>query len=447
MEAASVSREQGCRGEDLYRRARQLIPGGTHLLSKRPEMFAPDQWPAYFDSAAGVEITDLDGRTFVDMTSMGLGACLLGYADSDVEQAVIDRLRRGSTCTLNSSEEVELAQMMLQLHPWAQMARFARAGGEAMAIAVRIARAHTRRDRIAFCGYHGWHDWYLAANIDPSGDQLGAHLLPGLEPAGVPAALSGSAVPFTYNHIDELAEIARDHGSSLAAIAMEPTRSQPPENGFLEKVREIADNTGATLIFDEISVGFRLHHGGAHLRYGVQPDLAVFAKALANGIPMAAVLGREEVMQAAQRSFISSTFWTEALGPVAAIATLRKMERSRVWEHIAAIGKQYKAGLRQLASRHGVPLKIAGHDALVSMIFEVPNALALQTLFTVRMLDRGFLAAAAFYPSLAHEARHVERFLDVADDVFREMHQALHCNDVEARIGGPVRHSGFSRLA
>ena len=435
------------RGQQLYSLARQLIPGGTQLLSKRPEMYAPGQWPPYFERAAGVEVTDLDGRTFVDMTSMGLGASLLGYADPDVEAAVIDRLRRGSTTTLNCPEDVYLAQVLIGLHPWAEMARFCRGGGEAMAIAIRIARAHRKRDLVAFCGYHGWHDWYLAANLGADGDRLGSHLIAGLEPAGVPRGLAGTALPFTYNRIDELHAIVREHGHNLAAIVMEPTRSQPPEGGFLEKVRDISDKSGACLVFDEISVGFRLHHGGAHLRYGVMPDIAVFAKALANGIPMAAVLGRSAVMQAAQTSFISSTFWTEALGPAAAIAAIKKMKESSVHEHVAVIGKMCREGLTSLAERHGVPLKVGGHDALMTINFPLPAALAVQTLFTVRMLDHGFLAGAAFYPSLAHQPSHIMEYLDRADDVFREIRAAIDAGDVEAMIGGPIRHAGFTRLA
>lgn len=444
-----MTAENGSKTQALYRLAKSLIPGGTQLLSKRPEMFAPDQWPGYFREARGCEVVDLDGRRYVDMSIMGIGACLLGYNDPDVTEAVVARVRAGSMATLNSPEEVELAQLLLQLHPWAENVRYARTGGEAMAVAVRIARARTRRDLVAFCGYHGWHDWYLAANRTgrSGGDCLKAHLLPGLDPGGVPSQLAGTAIPFAYNRLDELAAIVREHGPRLAAVVMEPTRSLDPQPGFLEGVRELCDRAGASLIFDEITVGWRLVLGGSHLRYGVTPDVAVFAKAIGNGHPMAAILGRADVMQAAQESFISSTYWTEGVGPTAALATIRKMQRVDVPAHVAAIGLRFRRGLESIAARHGVGLRLAGHPPLTTLAFDSPESLALQTLLTVRMLGRGILAGGAFYASLAHTEEHVDRYLAAADEIFAELSEAARRGDAAARIGGPVRHSGFARLA
>ena len=406
-----MSAGTGGKSQDLYRVARTLIPGGTQLLSKRPEMFAPDQWPGYYREARGCEVVDLDGRRLVDMSLMGVGSCLLGYNDPDVTAAVVDRVQSGSMCTLNNPEEVELAQLLVQLHPWAQNVRLARTGGEAMAIAVRIALARTRRDVIAFCGYHGWHDWYLAANrtTTAQADCLQGHLLPGLEPNGVPSQLAGTALPFAYNNIDQLATIVRDHGPRLAAVVMEPTRAVDPQAGFLESVRELSRRAGALLVFDEITSGWRFAVGGAHLRYGVAPDLAVFAKALCNGHPIAAVIGCADAMQAAQETFISSTYWTEGVGPVAALATIRKMQRVDVPGHLLTLGTRFRSGLEHIAAGHGVRLKLAGHPALTTLAFDYPDSLALQTLLTVRMLSRGILAGAAFYASWAHTSQHVDQ--------------------------------------
>jgi glutamate-1-semialdehyde 2,1-aminomutase len=436
-----------CQG--LYRLAKSLIPGGTQLLSKRPEMFAPDQWPGYFQEARGCEVVDLDGKRYVDMATMGIGACLLGYNDPDVTNAVIARVKSGSMSTLNPPEEVDLAQLLLQIHPWAENVRFGRSGGEAMAIAVRIARAHTGRDVIAFCGYHGWHDWYLAANrnLESENDALQKHLLPGLSPNGVPSQLAGTAVPFTYNQVDALADIVRQYGRRLAAVVMETTRNTDPKPGFLEGVRELCDQSGAVMVLDEISIGWRLFAGGAHLRFGVQPDIAVFAKAMGNGHPMAAIVGRAKVMQAAQESFISSTYWTESVGPVAALATVQKMQRIDVPAHVAAIGSQMRDGLRAIAARENVPLTISGYPAMTYFSFDHPEGLALQTLLTVRMLRHGFLAGGAFYPSLAHTPGHVVRYLAAAEEVFAELGVAIRNGDIASRIGGPIRHSGFARLA
>jgi glutamate-1-semialdehyde 2,1-aminomutase len=428
----------------LYREAKKLIPGGTQLLSKRPEMFAPGQWPAYYDQAIGCEVIDTDGRRFIDMSHCGILSCILGFADPDVNAAVIRRVHLGAMATQQTADEVELARLLTQIHPWADQARFTRGGGEAMAVAVRIARAATRRDRVAVCGYHGWHDWYLAANL--SGQQLDSHLLPGLMPAGVPRELAGTVATFRYNRLDELDEALRRCGDDLAAIVMEPTRNIDPDPGFLEGVHERADRHGAVLIFDEISAGWRLCLGGAHRLYGVSPDLAVFAKAMSNGFAMAAVIGRAAVMQAAQESFISSTFWTEGVGPAAAVAAVKKMMRVDVPAHLARLGTQVMEGWRTLGARHGLPLTVSGRPASCSLSFAHPQNAALLTLLTTRMLDHGFLAGGSCSLTLAHDQHHVERYLAALDRVFAELAAAIAAGDVTSRLAGPVKHSTFTRL-
>jgi len=433
----------------LYRRAKELIPGGTQLLSKRPEFFAPDQWPAYYRSAQGCEVVDLDGNTLLDMSTTGIGACLLGYADPDVNAAVIKCVKDGSMCSLNPPDEVTLAELLIKLHPWAENVRYFRTGGEAMAAAVRLARGTTGRDLIAFCGYHGWHDWYLAANLsnDGSSDKLRGHLLPGLSPIGVPSHLAGTAFPFTYNNIDELLNIVNHHGKKLAAVVMEPTRSVDPHTGFLERVRELCDQVGAALIIDEITTGWRFTLGGVHLKYELQPDIAVFAKAMSNGYPMAAVVGRAKLMESAHESFISSTYWTEGIGPAASLATLRKMSTINLPLHLHRIGERFRNGLDAIAVQHHVPLKVQGHSPLLSIVIDDPNASALQTLLTVRMLSHNILTGSSFYPNWAHQERHIDMFLAAVDEVLPELAEAIRLSDVERRIGGPVKHTGFKRLA
>jgi glutamate-1-semialdehyde 2,1-aminomutase len=335
-------------------RAKKLIPGMSQLLSKRPDRFSSGIWPGYFSKAKGVTVWDLDGNAYIDMSISGIGANILGYADPDVDAAVVNAIAKGTSSSLNCPEEVELAEILCELHPWADMARFTRAGGEAMAVAVRIARANTGRDKIAFCGYHGWHDWYLAANLGTE-NALGEHLLPGLDPSGVPKCLKETAFPFRYNRLDKVDKIVSEHGRELAAIVMEPTRGQEPEQEFIKGVRRLADQTGAVLIFDEISAGFRLTTGGAHLAlFEIRPDMAVFSKALGNGYPIAAVIGIERVMQSAQGTFISSTNWTERIGPVAAIATIKKHRDLNVAKHLIALGEMVQKGWRNLAERHGL---------------------------------------------------------------------------------------------
>ncbi len=433
------------KGQALYRRAREIIPGGTQLLSKRPEMFLPEQWPTYYRSAKGAEVTDLDGNTFLDMSVSGIGATVLGFADPDVDAAVKTAIDLGSMSTLNCEEEVQLAELLIELHPWAEMARFSRAGGEAMSIAIRIARAATGREVIAFCGYHGWHDWYLSANLAED-SALDGHLLSGLQPSGVPRGLTGLMQPFHFNNAEEIEKIAGEFGPRLAAIVMEPVRSTEPTPAFLKTVRKIADHTGCALIFDEVTSGFRVNNGGVHLVYGVEPDIAVFAKAISNGYPMAAIIGRKKFMDAAQDTFISSTVWTERVGFAAALATLRKFRDKDVSKHLQRIGGRVMKGWSESATAAKLPLEISGIAPLGHFSLKVEESQEVRTLFTQMMFDRGILAGAAFYAMYAHTDEHVDRYLAAVRDVFAELKKAVDNRSVRQLLRGPVAHSGFSRL-
>lgn len=430
----------------VQERAKKRIPGMTQLLSKRPDQFSLGVWPGYYEKAKGVQIWDLDGNRYIDMSISGIGANILGYADDAVDEAVQNAVRQGSSSSLNCPEEVELAELLCDLHPWADMAKFTRSGGEAMTVAVRIARAHTKRDKIAFCGYHGWHDWYLAANLGTE-DALGEHLLSGLPPLGVPQGLKGTAFPFRYNHLDELEDIVSENKGDLAAIVMEPIRSADPEEGFLEGVRDLADDSGAVLIIDEISAGFRMNTGGAHLHLGVEPDMAVFSKALGNGYPIGAIIGKEAVMQSAQHTFISSTCWTERIGPAAAIATIRKHRAEDVGTHLMAIGEKVQAGWKRIAEVHGVGIHIGGLKPLGHFIFEHEKALSLKALFVQLMLDKGFLASNLFYAMHAHNDAHVESYLEAADESFALLSEAIDRGDIDQRLQGQPASSGFKRIA
>ena len=434
------------KGQELYNKAKKIIPGGTQLLSKRPEMFLPDLWPAYYEKANGCEIWDLDGKRYLDMSYMGIGACILGYADEDVNLAVKNCIDNGSMATLNAPEEVELAEMLIELHPWADMARFARTGGEAMAIAVRIARAVSGRDKVLFCGYHGWHDWYLAANLAGEG-ALDGHLLSGLSPLGVPRGLEGSALPFNYNDTEGFLKILSEHKGKIGAVVMESIRNSYPEKGFLETIKKASKELGIVLVFDEITAGWRLNLGGAHLNFNIDPDIAVFGKGMSNGFPMAAIIGKRAVMQKAQETFVSSTYWTEKVGPVAALATIKKLKKENVAEHLKQIGRKVKDGWRTSAEKHGLDIHISGIDPLGHFSFAGEQALAIKTLFTQLMLQRGFLATTAFYASFAHKDAPVGEYLTAVDEVFALLKEAITGNSVENKLSGPVAHSGFKRLA
>ncbi|MBK6880146.1 MAG: aminotransferase class III-fold pyridoxal phosphate-dependent enzyme [Elusimicrobia bacterium] len=434
------------KSQDLYRTAKGLIPGGTQLLSKRPEMFLPDLWPAYYSRAKGCEIWDLDGNSFLDMTTMGVGTCVLGYADDDVNRVVKEIVDAGNMSLLNAPEEVALAQRLCALHPWASMARFTRSGGEAMAVAVRLARARTRRDVVLFCGYHGWHDWYLAANLGEN-TALDGHLLPGLSPRGVPRALRGTSHPFKYNDTMDFVRLMKTYTGEVAAVVIEPVRNMAPSPDFLSAIRQETRAQGAVLVVDEITAGWRLNLGGAHLHFGIEPDLAVFGKALSNGYPLGAVIGKRDVMESAQETFISSTYWTDRIGPAAALATLEKMEKMSVPVHLSAVGKRVQEGWRAAAKVFKIDIEITGILPLSHFSFLHEKALVLKTLFTQEMLDRGFLASTSFYASLAHGEEQMGRYLEAVHDVFSRLAKALATGNPEGALRGPVCHSGFRRLA
>ena len=429
--------------QHLWERAKRRIAGGNMLLSKRPDMFLPDQWPTYFSRAKGARIWDLDGRELIDMSIMGVGTSTLGYGHDEVDDAVRAVVDKGNMSTLNAPEEVELAERLVELHPWADMARFARTGGEANAIAIRIARAASGKDGVAICGYHGWHDWYLASNLD-SDTALDGHLLPGLDPAGVPRNLAGSVFPFAYNDLQALETILTT--GAVGVIKMEVSRTTDPAPGFLEGVRALADRHNAVLVFDECTSGFRQSFGGLHKIYGVDPDLAVFGKALGNGYAVTGVIGRAPIMQAAQSSFISSTFWTERIGSAAALATLDVMARERSWETITATGREITTRWRALAERHGLTITTSGLPALTAFAFAGPNALAYKTLISQEMLKKGFLAATSVYVATVHTPDIVDAYFDALDPVFALIAQCEEDGDVMSRLEGPVCRSGFTRL-
>ncbi|WP_243439140.1 aminotransferase class III-fold pyridoxal phosphate-dependent enzyme [Fundidesulfovibrio soli] len=431
-------------GQKLWQEAKRIIPGGNQLLSKRAERFLPGLWPAYYDRAKGCEVWDLDGNHYYDFAQMGVGACVLGYADDDVNAAVIEAVNKGSMCTLNAPEEVALAKRLIGLHPWAEQARFARTGGEACAVAVRIGRAATGKGRVAFCGYHGWHDWYLAANIGDESN-LDGQLLPGLSPTGLFRGLKESNLPFNYNRLDELEALTKRH-DDIGVIIMEPQRGNAPAPGFLEGVRAIADRIGAVLIFDEVTSGFRVNMGGIHLTYGVEPDIAVFGKALGNGYPIAAIIGRRKAMDAAQSSFISSTMWTERVGYTAALATLEKMERLNVPARLTELGLRLNAGWERIAAETGVGVHIDGIPPLTHIGFTCPEAPAAQTFYTQQMLEKGYLLGAAVYMTNAYDEAIIDRFVADSATVFAELRAAQQDGSLEKRLKGGVIQAGFKRL-
>ena len=431
-------------GPTLWKKAKSLIPGGGMLLSKRAEMFLPELWPAYYKSAKGIVVTDIDGREFRDFYLMGVGTNSLGYGHPEVDEAVVAQVGRGNMSSLNNPGEPELAERLIELHPWADMARFTRSGGEAMAVAVRIARASSGRNHVAVCGYHGWHDWYLSLNLaDPNG--LDSMLLPGLEPNGVPDQLAGTTHAFEYGDFAEIEKLAQS--VDLAAIVLEVARGAEPDQVFLQALRELCTSRSIVLVFDECTSGFRETYGGLHLSTPVEPDMAMFGKALGNGYAVNAVIGRSSVMEAAQTSFISSTFWTEGVGTAAANKTLEVMKREESWELISQTGRTVKEAWKTLASRNSLEIEVFGLDALAMFRFLDDRHNQFKTFITQEMLKKGFLAGTSFYVSTAHQPSDVADYLDALSDVFSEIERLRDSSDFASKLDSGEAHQTFKRLS
>ena len=434
------------KGFELYKKAKKIIPGGTQLLSKRPEMFLPDGWPAYYSKCKGINIWDLDNKKYSDFTISGVGACTLGYADTDVDSAAVRALKAGNMCTLNAPEEIELAELLCKLHPWAEMVRYARTGGEAMAIAVRIARTYSGKEKVLFCGYHGWHDWYISANLSES-KALDNQLLPGLNSAGVPRGLKDTAIPFNYNEPDSFNLLVDKYAGQIACVVMEPVRNYWPKEGFLENIRKITTERDIPLIFDEITSGFRMTTGGMHLKLNIEPDVSVFAKALGNGYPMAAVIGKAKIMSSAQNTFISSTYWTDRIGPSAAIVTLKKHKKLDVGRHLVKVGTLIRKGWMDLGKKHDLEIKITGIPPLSHWEIIASDNSLVHTAIVYEMLKKGFLTSKAFYSTYAHKEHDVGRYLDALNDALIKLSPYIKSSSIKKIYSGLPAHSGFRRLA
>ena len=422
-ENISTKRNEGqnmITGQKIWKRAKQIIPGGTMLFSKNPDLFLPDKWPAYFNKSKKYKIWDLDGNCFHDLSYMGVGTNILGYAHPYIERKVIETIKKGSMTTLNSIEEVKLAEKLIHLHPWAEMVRFTRTGGEANAVAIRIARASSGRDKVAICGYHGWHDWYLSSNLTNS-KNLNKHLMNNVPISGVPKFLKNSVFPFEYNNFAQLKKIVENQ--KIGTIKMEVQRDFQPKDNFLENVRKLASDKNIILIFDECTSGFRKTLGGLHKYYKVNPDIAIFGKALGNGHAINAIIGTKAVMDSCKSTFISSTFWTERIGPTAALATLDVMEKNKSWEIISNMGKAIKKRWKIIAKSNNLNLDIKGLDAIPNFTFKSKNNLAYKTFITQEMLKRKILTSNAIYCSVVHNSKLLENYFHILNDIFYKINK------------------------
>ena len=432
------------KGQVLLKKAKKIIPGGGQLLSKRSELFLPGYWPAYYKKAKGSIIWDLENNRYYDFAGMGTLSCVLGYADSFINNRVIKAINLSSMGTLNSYEEVDFAEMLIAIHPWAQMARFARTGGEACSIAIRIARASSGKDKILFCGYHGWHDWYLAANMQ-NNENLSEQLLPGLTTKGVPKNLIDSSIPFKYNDYEDFKRVFDRNSNKIGVVIMEPQRSTPPDLEFLKYVRKKTKEIGAVFIFDEITSGFHENYGGRHIDLKINPDIAIFSKAIGNGYPISAIIGTKEVMESAQSTFVSSLMWTERIGFVAGIATLQKMKKFNVQNKTVKFGKRIKKGWKKASDDLGLDITIRGMNSIPEFCFNYENNLELSTFFIQEMLKKGFLANLRLATTYAYTNKIINDYMNACYDTFKKIKNYQDKN-IKIPLKGQIKHDTFRRL-
>lgn len=432
-------------GQSLWKEAIEIIPGGNGLLSKRPDRYAKDIWPIYYSKAKGCKIWDLDGNEYIDMAQNGIGTAILGYSDDYVNEAVMSAINCGVNTTLNAPEEVLLAKKLLELNPTMQSVKFARGGGEAMSLAVRIARTHTKKDKVAFSGYHGWTDWYLATNLK-SQENLDEHLLPGLEPSGVPSGLAGTAIPFRYNDVEDFINMLNAN-SDIGVIVLEGARYDFPTSEFLKSIESESKARGIVVIVDEITSGLRINNSGVYRKFNFDPDIAVFGKALGNGFAISAVVGKKDVMDSAQDTFISSTMWTERVGFVAGLATLEKICNENVNEHLVQMGNYIGENWLIIAEKYGLDITITDYKPLITFKLnygEKNNSIA--TLFIQEMLKRGYITAVSIYLTFSHTKEIIDKYLESVNEVFQILVNAIKEDNIESLLETEIRTDMFKRL-
>jgi glutamate-1-semialdehyde 2,1-aminomutase len=427
-----------------WHNAKKNIAGGNMLLSKRPDQFLPEVWPSHYKKSYGCKIISSNNKTYYDLSLMGVGTNILGYSNKSVDIAVTNRLKKGNMSTLNCEEEVLLAMKLKKIHNWEGKVKFARSGGEANAIAVRLARAYSGKYKIAFCGYHGWHDWYLATNLKNS-KNLNKHLINNLKISGVPKNLKNSIFPFKYNDIGSFYDVFKKN-PDIGIIKMEVLRNEYPKKQFLKKIRDFATKNKIVLIFDECTTGFRQTFGGIYKMFNVKPDILVLGKALGNGYAITAVLGENEIMDKENETFISSTFWTESIGPTAALKTLELMEKQKSWIQITKIGNYIITNWKKIAKKNSVKIRIKGIAALCSFEFESRNNNLYKNLITQEMLKRGYLASNTIYVSTSHKKNILKKYFKVLDDIFKIISKCEKGEDVYIYLNNKASKEKFSRL-
>jgi len=410
---------------ELLARAMKVIPSATQTFSKGPNQWVRGVSPHYLSRGDGAWVWDADGNKYLDYL-MALGPIILGYNNKRVDDAVIRQVKDGPIFSQMHPLEVKVAEMLVDLIPCAEMVRFAKNGSDTTSGAVRAARAYTNRDHVAYCGYHGWHDWYIGTTTRNK---------------GVPAAVSALSNTFSYNDIGSLEKLFADHPNGIAAVVMEPIGVELPRDGFLEEVRRLCTQNGTVLVFDEIITGFRLHMGGAQAYFGVTPDLACFGKAMANGYPLAAVVGSRDLMQVFDEIFFSGTFGGDAIALAACKATIGEMIEKDAIAHNWKVGNLLCEGLTEIISRNGLNdvVRILGLPARSVMSFPSPDestTLLRRSFVMQECVKRGLLYFGSNNICLAHDEPELKFTLDVFAEVMPLVAAAYQADDFAARMDG-----------
>ena len=425
------------KSNELWKRACKIIPAGTQTLSKSPNQFVDGVTPKYLERGDGCIVWDVDGNQYIDYI-MACQPIILGYNNKQVNDAVIEQLSKGIVFSLMNPLEIEVAEKLIEMIPCCEGARFGKNGADATSASVRIARAFTSKDHIAYCGYHGWHDWYIA-NTDLN--------------SGIPDFNKQLAHGFVYNNIDSLAQIFAQYKDQVACVIMEPLTVVEPKDGFLEEVKRITHENEALLIFDEIITGFRFAEGGAQQLLGVIPDLACFAKAMSNGMPVSAVVGRKEYISMLEKTFFSFTYGGECLSLAAAKATMNFIQQHKVVDHLWKVGQHLQESINNLTISLGVDafIRCIGYPCRSILSLDGQGRfdnLELKSLIQQEMVKRGILTAGFHSLSYSHSPEVIETTLEAYEDTFKLFKEIVDRNaKIIDYLEGPPVQPVFRRVS
>jgi glutamate-1-semialdehyde 2,1-aminomutase len=444
------------KGQRLLITAKRIIPNGVQDLTKLPESSAPEIHPSYYTRASNIEITTLNGYKLLDFSTMASGNCIMGYRDPDIDAAVHDSIERGNLSSLNNPNEIKLAEMLVELHPWASFAKFSKSESNGLSMAVKIARYYTNKSKIIIIGNSSWHDNFMAANLNPIEMQVDGssyYKYADLSTKGVLPEMADSAINVT--NYDDINKIIKKEHTKISAVLMEPATDRPMPINVYENIRELCSKHNILIIVNETRFGFRANTGGLHLMYDIEPDLAVFGSSMSNGFGISTVIGKRKLMKFAQNIYATETTWCDDIGINAAIETINKHKEKNVGKHIRSIGRYFQEKLHRLSMKHNIPIKINGIPSLTQFDFNYSivkeninyteygeggpyrfgnlNNL-LRTLYIQLMLERQILADTFFYPSYAHTFKHVDYYLKHISEVFKEIKSLLENKKVYERL-------------